>query len=251
MNYVGLTDTVSDFNPTDLEILDRFPSLVSGDLHVCSIKIDRSQEHILSSCLSANEVKRAMKFRHPEDRADFVVCRGVLRRLLGEYLGIEPGHVEFSYTRDGKPFVDHHSINIKFNISHSHEIALFAFSMDIELGIDIERLDASVIDQGMISHCLHPNEMERYQALEVEKKTLFFFNCWTGKEAFLKLRGDGFAVSPSEIDLASIKETELSLGKTGLHFSEPPPIDGYASVVATKDRPQRINYYKLGSSLFK
>ncbi|CAN5532164.1 hypothetical protein BH10ACI2_BH10ACI2_07030 [soil metagenome] len=248
---IEMTETVSNFRPKDWKILNRFPSLLSGNLHVCSIKIDRSQEHIFKSCLSTNEVKRAMKFRHPEDRADFVVCRGVLRRLLGEYVGIEPGHVEISYTRDGKPFVDQHSTNIKFNISHSHEIALFAFSKDFDLGIDIERLDVNIIDPGMISHCLHPNEIETFQALEVDKKAIFFFNCWTGKEAYLKLRGDGFAVSPSEIDLASIRETDLSMRKTGLHFSQPPPIEGYASVVATKDRPRRINYFKLGSSLFK
>ena len=175
----------------------------------------------------------------------------MLRRLLGEYLGIEPGHVQISYTRDGKPFVDHHSTNIRFNISHSHEIALFAFSKDFDLGIDIERLDASVIDPGMISHCLHPKEMERYQALEIEKKAHFFFNCWIGKEAYLKLRGDGFAVSPSEIDLASIMETDLSLGTTGLHFSEPPQIEGYAAIVATTDHPRPINDYKLGASLFE
>ena len=248
---IEVSDTISDYCQTDWRIVDRLPSLESGDLHVCSIKIDRSQEHILSSCLSPNEVKRAMKFRHPEDRADFVVCRGVLRRLLSEYLSIGTGQVQISYTRDGKPFVDHHSTNIRFNISHSHEIALFAFSKDFDLGIDIERIDANVIDEGMISHCLHPNEMERYQALEVEKKAPFFFDCWTGKEAYLKLRGDGFAVSPCDIDLASIRETESSLGKPCLHFTEPPPIDGYAAVVATMHRPRLLNYYKLGSSLFK
>ncbi len=248
---IEITDTVSVFRPTNWEHLTRFPPMVSGDVHVCSTKIDRSQEQLLSASLSQNEVKRAMKFMRAEDRADFVVCRGTLRMLLGEYVGIAPALVQISYTRDGKPFLDHHSTNIRFNVSHSHEYVLFAFSKDFDLGIDIERLDAGVIDPGMISHCLHTNEIATYDALAIKERAQFFFNCWTGKEAYLKLRGDGFAVSPSEIDLASIRETDLSLGKTGLYFSETPAIDGYAAAVATKDRPRRINYYKLGSSLFR
>ena len=244
-------NTVSSVRPEDWQILDRLPSLVSGDLHVCSAKIDRSQENIHSSCLSSNEIKRAMKYRHPEDRADFVVCRGVLRRLLGAYVGIEPGRVQISYTRDGKPFIDQHSTNIKFNLSHSHEIALFAFSSDFDLGIDIERLDKNVIDPGMISHSLHPNEIKIFRSLAEDKMARFFFNSWTRKEAYLKLRGDGFAVSPCEIDASAIRETNPYLGNTRFHFSEPPPIDGYAAIVATNDRPRSVYYYKLGSSLFR
>ena len=249
--FTGVRDTVSDVRSQVWRSADRPPSLRPGELHVWLWRIDPSQEHQLGSTLSPGEWERASKFKQSEHRADFVVCRGALRGLLGHYVGTEPPQVQIFYTEDGKPFVDCRTANLKFNISHSCGYALFAFSLGLEVGVDIERMDAGVIDAGLLKHCLHDNELETYHSLSADEKAPFFFKCWTRKEAYLKLRGDGFAVSPTEIDLLSIPENELGSGENRVCFTGLPQIDAYSAVVATKDRPQNIGYYKLGSSLFK
>ena len=230
---------------------NRIPALRPGELHVWFFPIDRSREHILGPALSVDEVERAAKFKHTGDRADFVVCRGALRFLLGHYASLEPASVQIFYTEDGKPFVDHSSTSPKFNLSHSREYALFAFSHGLEVGVDIERIDAGVIDEGMLRHCLHDTELAIYNSLSVDEKPAFFFNCWTLKEAYLKLRGDGFAVSPTEIDLLSMQESKVGFDANPVCFTELPRIDAYAAIVATRNKPQNISCYKLDSSLFR
>ena len=246
-----VTDSVTELRPQSWRTADRLPALRSGELHVWLFQIGRSQEFRLASTLSRDEMERAAKFKHPEHRAEFVVCRGALRVLLGHYVGLDAAHVQILYTEDGKPFVDYPSSNMKFNISHSHEYALFAFSLGLEVGVDIEWLDAGVIDDAMLKHCLHDNELAKHNALAADEKTPFFFKCWTMKESYLKLRGDGFAVSPTEIDLLPMQGSELGFGEVPACFTELPHIDAYAAIVATRNKPQNISCYKLDSSLFR
>ena len=230
---------------------NRIPTLRHGELHVWFFPIDRSREHVLGPTLSQDEVERAGKFKRAGDRADFVVCRGALRFLLGHYAGLEPASVQIFYTEDGKPFVDNSATSLKFNLSHSQEYALFGFGLGFDMGVDIEQIDGNVIDQGMLSHCLHDNELEIYNSLSVDEKAAFFFKCWTRKEAYLKLRGDGFAVSPTEIDLLSMQGIEFGFDGDPACFTELPHIDAYAAIVATRNKPQNISCYKLDSSLFR
>ena len=230
---------------------NRIPDLRPGELHVWFFPIDRSEEHILGPALSVDEVERAAKFKHTGDRADFVVCRGALRFLLGHYASLEPASVQIFYTEDGKPFVDNSATSLKFNLSHSQEYALFGFGLGFDMGVDIEQIDGNVIDQGMLSHCLHDNELAIYNSLSVDEKAAFFFKCWTRKEAYLKLRGDGFAVSPTEIDLLPMQESKVGFDANPVCFTELPHIDAYAAIVATRTKPQNISCYKLDSSLFR
>ncbi len=244
-------DSVTELRPQEWRTADRFPALPSGELHVWLMHIDRSREHLLGSTLSPDELARAAQFRYPEHRAEFVVCRGALRSLLGHYVGLDPARVQIFYTDDGKPFLCHRSSSVKFNVSHAGEYALFAFSLGLDVGVDIERREAGGIDAGLLRHCLHDNELETYHALAADEQGPFFFKCWTRKEAYLKFRGDGFAVSPTAIDLQSIRGNELGPGESRAWFSDLPEIDAYSAVIATKDQPESIACYKLGSSPFK
>ena len=245
---------IDSFNETGANLwraADQFPALRPGELHMWSLRIDPSRESLVGSTLSPDELRRAARFRHAEHQAEFAVCRGALRVLLGRYIGVDPADVQISYAEDGKPLLDHRLSNLKFNVSHSDEYALFAFSLDAEVGVDIERIDAGVIDAGMLRHCFHDNELEKYDGLADNEKAHFFFQCWTRKEAYLKLRGDGFAVPPTAIDLLSTRGDELRFETSPACFTELPPIDGYAAVIATRDKPQNICYYKLGSSVLR
>ena len=59
-------------------------------------------------------------------------CRGLLRRLLGAYLNVEPGEVRFATGPAGKPELEDlaHS-RLHFNVTHSHGLALYAVAHDI------------------------------------------------------------------------------------------------------------------------
>jgi hypothetical protein len=95
-----------------------------------------------SGILSDDERSRADKFYFNRDRRRFIVARAGLRIILGRYLGIEPEQLRFHYNRYGKPSLSGHSgeDELRFNVSHSRDLALHAITREGNVGIDVEHL---------------------------------------------------------------------------------------------------------------
>lgn len=101
------------------------------------------------------------------------------RLLVANFLKFSWG--EWKVNAYGKPYL---SSGIRFNISHSSNIVIAAFSK-CELGIDIERKkDYHVKD---ILRYLHP--LERKYILKCNNKLDAFYYIWTRNEAYLKAIG--------------------------------------------------------------
>jgi 4'-phosphopantetheinyl transferase len=147
----------------------------------------------LARCLSDDEQLRASRFVFERDRSRFIVGRTHLRKLLASRLGVQPGAVEFVYGRHGKPALSRRLADsrLHFNVAHSKDVAIYAFSHEREIGVDIEAVrdmdDTDEIAARYFSQC----ENDAYRALEPSERALGFFNCWTRKEAFVKAIGDG------------------------------------------------------------
>jgi 4'-phosphopantetheinyl transferase len=57
----------------------------------------------LRSCLSTDELAKALRFRLPGDQAAAVASRGILRHLLANYLRITPTDVALAYNAQANP----------------------------------------------------------------------------------------------------------------------------------------------------
>ena len=105
--------------------------LSPGQVHVYYALIDRSLEEIESfeRLLSQEELARAGRFKNSIDRQRYIVRQGILRELLGGYLGCEPALVEIHRDANGKPFPapQMNPENLQFSDSHSENMAAFAF----------------------------------------------------------------------------------------------------------------------------
>src|SRR5690348_8704005 len=108
-------------------------------VHIWRVFLDLSEEWIqrLAGTLSPDERARADKFYFERDRRRFIVSRGFLRRILSSYLETGPGRLQFCYGKYGKPALAGqcgvHSL--RFNLSHSHEFAVYAVTFEREVGI--------------------------------------------------------------------------------------------------------------------
>jgi len=158
----------------------------------------------LAACLSDAERLRASRFRFDRDRQRFIVGRARLRHFLASRLDLQPEGVEFTFGPRGKPklagrFAD---ANLFFNVSHSSDLAVYAFSRGRDIGVDVEAVrelrDASAIAARFFSR----RENETYLALDSRDKPLGFFNCWTRKEAFIKALGDGLYYPLDRFDVS-------------------------------------------------
>src|SRR5204862_399966 len=91
---------------------------------------------------------------------------------------------------------------IRFNVSHSAEIALVAVGFGRELGVDVERIRPNVDLREIAKQFFSRREILQLFSLPEELQDRGFFNCWTRKEAFVKVIGAGLAFPLDSFDVS-------------------------------------------------
>jgi 4'-phosphopantetheinyl transferase len=190
----------ADINQLPLHSL----TLGHTEVHLWRARLDDQLAESLKLLLSAEETARANRFHFAKDRNHFIVSRGLLRRLLAAYLGVaSSADLSFSYGEKGKPFLaENQQGSINFNLAHSHGMALYAFSHDRELGVDLEFVKDELADEQIAKRFFSTTEVEALQRVPAELSRQAFFNCWTRKEAYIKARGEGLSMPLNEFDVS-------------------------------------------------
>jgi 4'-phosphopantetheinyl transferase len=142
--------------------------------------------------LEPGETARAARFRFDHLQRSFILSRGALRVLLGRYLEISPGGVQFRYGPKGKPSLASPG-PLQFNASHSGALALFAFTLEREIGVDVEHIRALPDMQQIASRFFCAEEAEELSLIPTDQRERAFFSCWTRKEAYVKAVGEGLS----------------------------------------------------------
>ena len=134
------------------------------------------------------EAARSARFRTPQLADRYLKAHGAMRAILGRYTAMP---LEFALHEKGKPYLPL-SPDVRFNLSHSHEIALVAVALNKEVGVDVEKLRPMAEYAAIAGRYFPPAEPA--PADEVE-----FFQRWTRVEAVLKASGEGLYGAAMEI----------------------------------------------------
>lgn len=94
------------------------------------------------------------------------------------------------------------SQRLRFNVSHSNKLALYAFTLGCDIGVDLEWMRADLDRHQLSQQCLSDREQARFRDLPAERTLEAFFTYWTGKEAYVKARGDGLSIPLHHIELS-------------------------------------------------
>jgi 4'-phosphopantetheinyl transferase len=225
--------------PLDLQLQEQ-------EVHVwrASLAVHAFTQQELQSVLAKEEVERAAHFHFELDRNHWIVARGILRILLSRYVNTAPGQLKFSSNDFGKPFLAFPapSHQLQFNVSHSQGFALYAFTYQRQVGIDVEYKRAGLDYEALAKVSFSPDEQARLHALPYELKQEAFFNCWTRKEAYIKARGQGFSMPTDQFDVSFLpgepaallqnREDPREITRWSLH--ELSPGTGYAGALAVE-----------------
>lgn len=144
-----------------------------------------------SSLLSPDELDRADSYAKDLDRARFITRRGLLRKLLGRYIHIEPANIKIKYTEDGRPFLgeEQNTSDLHFSLAARNGLALYAFTCNRSVGIDLEYMSQDenllAIAKQQFSH----REYKDVSNLPESEQSKAFYSYWTSKEAYIKARG--------------------------------------------------------------
>jgi 4'-phosphopantetheinyl transferase len=252
-------------------------SLASDDVHVWRASLQQPAECVdeLAQTLSRDELTRAERFRFEQDRRRFIVGRGVLRAILGRYLDVEPYQLQFCYGVHGKPYLpvlkdaepilkDAEPIlkdaepngfgnyTLQFNMAHSHELALYVFTRDRRIGVDVEYLRPIPDMRQIARRFFSARENATLEMLPMSQELGAFYNCWTRKEAYLKAIGLGLTSPLDQFDVS------LAPGKSArlLHiegdareierwsFHSLTPDFGYVAAVAVEGYSGHLVYWQ-------
>ncbi len=219
------------------------PSLASDRVHVwrASLDVPAARVQSLQRSLAMEELGRAKRYHFQKDRDRFVVARGFLRAILSEYLRTEASQLRFRYNPHGKPeLLD--SQGLRFNVSHSDGLALYAVSRNREIGIDLERIRPELAGQDMAERFFSPWEVASLRSLPESMRADAFFACWTRKEAYLKAKGQGIALGLDQFDVSLTPGEPAALLSVVGHpeeaarwsLQELRPADGYMAAVAVE-----------------
>ena len=171
-----------------------------GDIQIWSVSLD-ADESLRSACLQALGEKsreRISFFKFKQVQESYIISQGGLRLMLSYYLGIEPDKVEIGRLSKGKPISLDHP-NLRFNMSNSGRRVVYAFSLDEEIGIDLERLREMTDLDELIEK--NYNRYERNYINKLQEKRLYrFFKFWTIKESYLKAIGVGMRIPPEDLE---------------------------------------------------
>jgi 4'-phosphopantetheinyl transferase len=214
------------------------------EVHCWRVSLAQPESAIrkLAQVLNEEESARADRFYFSRDHNRFVVARAGLRVILSRYLKTNPAKIQFSYSAYGKPALagDPSASELQFNLGHSHEVAIYAFSLRRQLGIDIEHIRPEVSGDEIAERFFASEEIATLRKIPSNQRTEAFFNCWTRKEAYIKARGEGLTfplgdfvvtMSPGEpARLLSVRDAPQEAARWYLQELDPGP--GYAAAVA-------------------
>jgi 4'-phosphopantetheinyl transferase len=187
-------------------------SLPKGSVHVWRIALDQEDDRLerFRVTLEPHELERAARFHFEKHRRHFIVARGFLRSVIARYLDTRPETLRFAYGEYGKPALPDEHV-LRFNLSHSNEVALLAVALDAELGVDVEHIRADFASEDIARRYFSRTEVDAFNALPPEERVAAFFRCWTRKEAYIKAIGKGLSQALDEFDVTLAPRMEPAL----------------------------------------
>jgi 4'-phosphopantetheinyl transferase len=194
------------------------PALQNSEIHIWRILVTDfiPQLNQYWQFLNITEQQQAKKFIQIKHQNRFIIIHGILRKIVSNYLSIyldiAPNKINFITNKFGKPSLSSHEA-LNFNISHSNDIALLAFTKNNNIGIDVEYNKKNIEILEIANKFFTPKEANNINNLPIKLQLEHFFTYWTFKEAFIKAIGKGLSYS--------LKNFSIDIDNLKIHTDDP------------------------------
>jgi 4'-phosphopantetheinyl transferase len=158
-----------------------------GEAHVWRVRL--SDDLVLPPPTPGEEA-RAARYKVDGPKRQYLRSHGALRAILGQ---LTTERLDFALAERGKPYLLA-APHLKFNLSHSHDMALIGAALKVEIGVDVERV-RPLSDYRAMADRFFPPEDASEVADEAD-----FFRRWTRIEASLKATGAGLFGMGAEME---------------------------------------------------
>lgn len=222
------------------------PTLSPQSISIWQVFLPRffSEINNLTTVLNAEELQRAHRYHFALHRNRFIVARAMLRKILSLYLMISPQEISFSLGEHGKPYLTNNELNIRFNLSHSHDMAIYAITQQNEVGIDIEKIEKNYKEE-VAKRFFSAQEYLTLTQLPPDQQILAFYHLWARKEAIIKVLGKNIYHSTRDFSLdwqqshEKINFSAQEIYLQGYHIA-----GQYVAALASLQPITEINYWE-------
>ena len=180
-------------------------------LWMCELARPADEIRALAATLSSAERARAARFGRSDLRDRYVAGRATLRVLLGRRLGRVPAEVEIRRGTRGRPYVADAG-TLDFNVSHTDGVAIFGFTEDHRIGVDIEHGERRLNVDGIARKFMAPAEQSALERLAPDERRRALLRLWTCKEAMSKATGDAMSAPFRRISIAAGDDLRVVAG---------------------------------------
>lgn len=177
------------------------PLQSAAEVHIWEANLATAAAHILNlaEVLSPEEVERCAQYCFQQGRDRCVSSRGILRLLLSSYLQRHPQSFNFVYGVHGKPALKQEELH--FNLTHSGDRALYAFTLTHPVGIDLEQICSTRDYDKIAQRFFTPREQAWLFSHPPQQQPQHFFQLWTYKEAWVKARGESIFSALEQLEV--------------------------------------------------
>lgn len=138
--------------------------------------------------LRKDEQLKSESFSEEEDRIRYVLSRICVKKILSNYIKVNPSEIEFKLSHKNKPILANYPM-INFNLSHSGQYIIFGLANKWSVGVDIKLITPHKELFDSINDFMSSTEVSAI--LNSDKALRSFYKHWTRKESLLKGIGIG------------------------------------------------------------
>jgi 4'-phosphopantetheinyl transferase len=178
---------------------------------VYAIKLDEelseASYQLLLGKVSDEKRAKIQKFYRRQDSIRSLFGNLLIRYLLIKQKGLSNAAISFSLSTYGKPSVVG-SDDLHFNIAHSGDWVVCVMDKH-PVGVDVELI--TPIDMGVAETYFSAWEQKTLLALPENEQIALFFELWTLKESYIKLKGKGLSIPLSDFTISAGEQITITV----------------------------------------
>ena len=179
---------------------------IEDERYIDSSLIDQAQR-----LLCNQEQQRAARFVQDRARHRFMLAHALCRVMLSCYGAYKPKQWLFRKEDKGRPYIDPamNQQGLDFNISHTNNRVGCALALGRRVALDLELISRSANMDAVAKRQFAPAEQAQFFNCSAEDRQRLFFQFWTLKEAYIKVKGMGLTENPSAFSFDLTAESPI------------------------------------------
>jgi 4'-phosphopantetheinyl transferase len=160
-------------------------------VHVWRAELTEIDDRHALWLLDEDERERSERILDPARGRLWCRSRALLRELTGRYLAGDPRAVTFTLGAHGKPAIAGAATELRFSVSHSDTVALYAFALGRDVGVDVQTRAPAGNLLGIARRAFEGDEAARLAGMAPVAQRSEFLALWARHEARVKCHGGG------------------------------------------------------------